>query len=273
MNRNPVPGEGIIMATPTEPGPELNVETMPGCPTGPYATASGVASPLAPLALLRLFQLISPSLPTGGFAYSQGLEWAINAGWIKTAEALERWLTGLLGHAMTRTDIPLLARLYQTAAGDDINTFRLWADTTLALRETSELRMEEKNRGRALARILKQLEPNFFSGAIPADWFDAISGCHLAGVALASALWQIPLTAAASGYLWSWLENQVLAGVKIIPLGQSAGQQMLLRLSSRVPEAAASGLAVTDDGIGQSLFSFAIAGCRHETQHTRLFRS
>lgn len=256
MNRKPEPGGGITMAMPIKTGAE-----------------SDLSLSLDALALMRLFQLSSPSLPTGGFAYSQGLEWAIEAGWIKTAKDLEHWLTDLLHHAMTRTDIPLLVRFYHAAATKEINTFRHWADMTLALRETRELRMEEKNRGRALARILKQLEPDFFTHATPGIWFDTISGCHLAGVALASALWKIPLMSAASGYLWSWLENLVLAGVKIIPLGQSAGQQMLLRLSSLIPEAAASGFKVKDDGIGASLFSFAIAGCRHETQHTRLFRS
>mgnify|MGYP001825662303 FL=1 len=91
--------------------------------------------------------------------------------------------------------------------------------------------------------------------------------------ALACAAWEIPLRDAALGYAWSWLENLLLAAVKLIPLGQTAGQQLLHRLSADLPGAVAQGLTLEDDAIGASTPALAIASSLYETQYTRLFRS
>ena len=89
-----------------------------------------------------------------------------------------------------------------------------------------------------------------------------------AGQALA-----VPARDAALGYTWGWLENLVLATVKIIPLGQTQGQQLLQHLISEVPAAVDETLGLADDKIGASSPALAIASSAHETQYTRLFRS
>jgi urease accessory protein len=220
------------------------------------------------LARLRLLHLVSPSLPIGGFAYSQGLEWAAESGWVKDADGLADWLDGLLATSLARVDLPVLARLYDACEAKDTERLADWAQVLLASRETAELRAEERNRARALTTLLPSLAVPVAEG-----WRPGLETCQAAGFALAAAAWQIALRDAALGYAWSWLENLVLAGIKIIPLGQTAGQQVLYRLAARVPDAVDQGLTLEDDAIGASATALAVASCRHETQYTRIFRS
>lgn len=221
-----------------------------------------------PLRLVRLLQLVSPSLPTGAFSYSQGIEWAVESGWIRDAAGLDAWLRGQLDGVLARVDGPLLARLYRAARDLDEDGFEHWGQIVLASRESAELRAEEQARGRALADLLVAL-------GLPAaaGWRSLIAGSQLAGFAFAAASWSIPIGEAATGYCWSWLENQVLAGVKLVPLGQTQGQALLLALGERIPAVVETGLSLADDGIGASLPALAIASAAHETQYTRLFRS
>lgn len=220
------------------------------------------------LALLRLLHLVSPSLPIGSFTYSQGIEWAVECGWIKTADELENWLENLLHSGMTYLDLPILQRLYAAVEQQDRDLLQYWIDYLNASRETGELLQEEKNRGRALTDLLIALE-------IPqaAAWKPQLAQNQAAAFAFAAVHWRIPLQQAAYGYVWSWLENLVLAAVKIIPLGQTQGQKILHGMTPLLPAVVQAGLAVGDEDIGASSPALAIASSRHETQYTRLFRS
>lgn len=224
-------------------------------------------------ALIRLMHLVSPSLPTGGFAYSQGLEWAVESGWITDAATLETWLDTVLMTSMSGVDIPLFSRLYHAAGLKDFSMFADTASQVNAFRETRELRMEEKNRGRALSTILRDLDLPGLDGSSSHDWHGVISACQLAGFAFAAAKWAIPLSAATSGYVWSWLENQVVSAIKIMPLGQTPGQRILSRLAQKIDIAVSIGFKKQDHEIGASLPALAIGSSLHETQYTRLFRS
>jgi urease accessory protein len=97
---------------------------------------------------LRLLQLVSPSLPVGAFTYSQGMEWAVECGWVRDAESLQDWIESLLESSMTYLEIPLLKRLHDAAARADNKSFSYWSHYLAASRETRELRLEERNRGR-----------------------------------------------------------------------------------------------------------------------------
>ncbi len=220
-----------------------------------------------PTALVRLLQLTSPSLPVGGFTYSQGLEWAVEAGWVGDEASLAGWLRELLLEQLARVDLPLLERLYQAAARADRAAFDHWNHELIACRESAELRAEERARGRAMALLVLELIPT------AAAWREPLRASQLGGFALAAAHWQIPLPELLTGYAWSWLENLVLAGVKLVPLGQSAGQRLLLRLGGELPRAVAEAQALPDEEIGASAPAAAIASALHEGQYTRLFRS
>ena len=218
--------------------------------------------------LLKLMQLVSPSLPIGSFTYSQGIEYAVECGWIDSDDKLQHWLEDLLQTSIAQLDLPVLQRLYDAAEAGDGAALEKWSQFLLANRETSELRLEEINRGRALASLLIALDTPRAK-----QWRPILASCQAAAFATAAAGWNISYQDAAYGYVWSWLENLVLAAVKIIPLGQTQGQQLLHSMAGMIPAVVAESLEVKDEMIGASNPALAIISSRHETQYTRLFRS
>jgi urease accessory protein len=220
------------------------------------------------LAQLRLLQLVSPALPIGAFTYSQGLEWAVEAGWVTDESSLSDWLLGLAEGGLRHVDLPILVRQYQAVADRDWAGLAHWSHYLLACRETRELRDEEINRGRALVSLLADL--GLLGGDLDRRPFAL---CQAAGFALAAVRWSIPRRQAALGYAWGWLENQVAAGVKLIPLGQTAGQRLTAELAERLPGIVDRALDLPEEEIGASAPALAIASSQHETQYTRLFRS
>ena len=219
------------------------------------------------LALARLLQLVSPSLPIGGYTYSQGIEWAVEAGWIADRDDLQQWLGGLLENSMQYLELPVLCRLLAAWSDLDLDRVQHWSDYLLASRETRELRLEETNRARAFSQLLLSLDAE--SGRYAA----VLTSTQMACYSFACARWQIDYQRAACGLLCSWLENLVLSAVKIIPLGQTAGQQVIFELSAAIPGIVDRARGIDDDDIGASSMAPAIASARHETQYTRLFRS
>ena len=241
---------------------------MATCMHTEYAHMPASVPGVEPLAQLRLLQLVSPALPTGGFTYSQGLEYAVEAGWVHDVASLQDWLAGLIEDAIAYLEIPVLARLYHACAKQDTATLDQWGRYLLATRETFELRLEEQQRARALTRLLIDL------GISNTQKLQAVmEQCQAAPYALAASSWGISLHEAALGYAWNWLENMVIAAVKLIPLGQTDGQRVQLLLAETLAGAVQHGLAVPDDDIGASAPAMALASSLHETQYTRLFRS
>jgi len=238
-------------------------------------TAAGILIPTdtmntetqSQLALTRLLQLISPSLPIGGYTYSQGIEWAVEAGWIKDARGLREWLEGLMQTNLHFLELPVLKRMLEAWTHADLEWLGQLNARLIASRETRELRLEESNRARAFFDLLPALEP----GA--AEYEQTLRQSQLACFSFTCYRWGIDYNRAALGLLMSWLENGVLSAVKIIPLGQTAGQQVIFDLGAQIPGIVASAGTVDDDEIGASSMALAIASARHETQYTRLFRS
>ena len=220
------------------------------------------------LALLRLLQLVSPGLPIGMYSYSQGLERAIDDGWVTTEGDTGLWIGGILERCLARVDLPILARLYDAWTADDSDTVEHWTRTLIAHRETAELREEDRQTGQALARLSESLD---LAGS-PA-WSRKPEATLATLFALAAVRWGIPKRDAVTGYAWSWLENQVLCAVKLVPLGQVAGQRLLRDLAADLPARVDEALGLTDEQIGGSVFAFALASSRHEMQYSRLFRS
>ncbi|WP_299804007.1 urease accessory protein UreF [uncultured Shewanella sp.] len=217
---------------------------------------------------LRLYQLISPSLPVGGFTYSQGLEWAIDKGWVTTPQALEDWLKSQMLASLTSLELPILVRIQSYLAADDYVQAQAWCNYLSASRETKELRLEEHQRGIAFVQLLPKL-----GIALTPELTTMVKTTQLAAFALGMNQWQIPLEKALGGYLWSWLENAVVVGIKLVPLGQSAGQQLLMSLAESIPAAVEKALTIADEDIGSFTPAQVMASCRHEHQYTRLFRS
>jgi urease accessory protein len=214
-------------------------------------------------ALLRLLQLSSVSLPVGGYAFSQGMEYAIDAGWVRNAEQVESWLQLQLLQGVARTDLPLM----RLAMQDDAEVhWQALNDLSLACRETRELRLTDSAMGEALRRVLKNLGIE-----VPDVLQQEVSFIVL--FAFAAKHWGLAFDAAALGLGWSWLENQVAAATKLVPLGQTQAQQLLNDLQPLLPQAIEIAKSVEEDFIGAGLPALAIASSRHETQYSRLFRS
>ncbi len=224
------------------------------------------------LQLARLLQLASPALPVGAYTYSQGLEWAVESGVIRDETSAGRWIADLLAHGIGRYEAPLVVALMRAwTAADSAEIARLNTEF-LASRESAELRAETAQMGFSLHRLVRDLRDPALADvettlaglgeiAFPTGW---------AGIA---ATWRIDREAALTAYLWAWAENQVMAALKAVPLGQASGQRLLAELGGRLPEIAALALKLPEGEWSNFTPAFAIACARHETQYSRLFRS
>ena len=224
------------------------------------------------LQLARLLQLASPALPVGAYTYSQGLEWAVESGVIRDEASAGRWIADLMQHGIGRYEAPLVfAQMSAWTAGNIAEIARL-NEEFLASRESAELRAETAQMGFSLNRLVRDLRDPALSTvantlaelgeiAFPTGW---------AGIA---ATWQIEPLAALTAYLWSWAENQVMAALKAVPLGQASGQRLLAELGSQIPAVAVNALTLPENEWSNFTPAFAIACARHETQYSRLFRS
>lgn len=217
-------------------------------------------------ALLGLLYLTSPALPIGAFAYSNGLAAAIELDWVTDEASLHDWTRGVLTHGFGRLDLPLLLRLHRAASSSDAAAFSHWNDTVLAARETAELLQEELHLGKSLWRLLRDQH------MLPAMQLPSEPG-YVAMFALAASLLGVDGPSAAHGLAWAWAENQIAVACKTIPLGQTAGQRVLLGLMPEISRVAVLAASIADDDIGGSLPGLALGSCLHETQYSRLFRS
>jgi urease accessory protein len=222
--------------------------------------------------LLRLLHLCSPALPIGAFAYSQGLEPAVTADWVRDEAAATTWILGLLDSQLGNLDLPILRRLHD-AWGDAESAVppravQTWSAFLMASRPSAELQAEERHLGAALARVVAGL-------GLPeaAVWTGRDDVTYAAMFSLAARRWDVPVAAAAQGFAFAWAEAQTSAAVRLVPLGQSAGQRILAAAAAAIPAVVARALALPDADLGAAAPRLAIASARHETQYSRLFRS
>ena len=241
------------------------------------ATGGAQASlTLRPLALLRLLHLASPSLPVGAYSYSQGLESAIDATIVGNEAGALAWITDTLNHSVARLEAPVFRRLYQAWAVNDAAAVLHWSEFFLASRDTAEFRAETIQMGYSLARLLAELLPeHILAPALArASANAATQGLpYPAAMAAAAVMLETPLDASLHAYLFSWVENQVLAALKGVPLGQMAGQRMLLNLEDAVVDAARIALMLEDDDISNWTPGLSLLSMQHETLYSRIFRS
>lgn len=224
-----------------------------------------------PSALSRLLQLASPALPVGAYSYSQGLESAVDAGLVKNEQGASHWIADLLENPVGQCEAPLLAAMMRAwSAGDEGRVGEL-NDIFVATRETSELRAETLQMGYSLRGLLEALE------AFPRESLDRLKRIseptYPAAFGFAAAGLGIPIRDALVAYLWSWAENQVMAALKVVPLGQTAGQRILYSLGARLDDIAARAETLDIQEMSSLAPMLAIQSSRHEIQYSRLFRS
>jgi urease accessory protein len=222
-------------------------------------------------ALLTLIQLTSPALPVGAYSYSEGLESLVEGGWITSANGLDEWLRESLATGSIALEAAILLRAHRAWLAQDLKRLTYWNDWLSANRETMELQNQNWQMGRSLLKLLQDLYDRD-------DWAEiqiAIGAeCNLAiAFAIAAGLGSIDEQTAVLGYLHSWASNLVSAGVKLIPLGQTAGQRLVLNLGESIVATADRALILPDDRLFSCSWGLSLASMAHETQYSRLFRS
>ncbi len=223
-------------------------------------------TPATDIQLARLLQLASPALPVGAYSYSQGLEAAIEAGVVHDAASAATWIGDVLDYSLARAEAPIFLRLIDAWRAGELDAVAHWTLLFLASRETAELRAETVQMGYSLARLLSEL-----GQGVGLERVEEIS--FPTAFAFAVARWDIDARPALTAYLWAWLENQVMAALKAVPLGQTDGQRILMSLGERLAAVADRAASLADDELGSFAPRLAILSSRHETQYSRLFRS
>lgn len=217
------------------------------------------------LALTALLQLASPTLPVGAYSYSQGLESAIDAALVRDEAGAGRWISESLRLVLARYEAPVWLRLYRACSLGNGDSLQNWNEEFLATRETQELRAETVQMGYSLLKLMHALDH--------APLFEAEETAYPTAHAWTCHCWGIAEDEGLIAYLYGWAENQVMAALKSLPLGQSAGQRLLLALRPVIAEAAQLAGALGDDELSTQTPMLAILSSRHETQYSRLFRS
>lgn len=226
--------------------------------------AAGAATP----ALLRLMQLSSSLCPIGAFAYSQGLETAVERGWVRTEAELASWLEGVGAHALARLDLPLLGLGYAAAREGDAPRLIALGERVLASREARELAEQERQLGSSLASVLVNL------GVSAAEPFRGNpSASYVVSFAIGAVHLGLSLELALTGYCFAWCEQQVSAAARLVPLGHMAAQRALSASLARVPGWIELAQRLPEAELGSSTPGLAMSAAWHETQYTRLFRS
>ncbi|MFK5893533.1 MAG: urease accessory protein UreF [Pseudomonadota bacterium] len=226
------------------------------------------------MAQMRLWQLISPTLPVGAYAYSQGLESAIENQWITNESQTYHWISGILSSSLAQLDAPVLLRFSQAWFNNDIKLLNYWNQFLLASRESSELLAEDIQMGKALMKLLMDLEnKNSVWIDYQKQMLQIKPHSYLLVFSLAVQIWKINIMDALRGFLWSWCENQVAAAIKLVPLGQTAGQRLLSHLMLDIEQVVKQVECIKDNEIGSVAQGLSILSAQHQFQYSRLFRS
>ncbi|TYK64620.1 urease accessory protein UreF [Colwellia echini] len=224
-----------------------------------------------PIQLNRLLQLCSANLPVGGFSFSQGLEYAVEMGWLTSAETTASWININLEESIAQTDLAILKRLFIALNNNDLDGFSYWNTHLIACRESHELLLADLAMGKALIRLIKQLDSIDITPYQTIIDLKEIS--FVSAFALCAYVFKLDLTSAQSGYCWTYIDNQVAAATKLVPLGQTQAQNLLFELTENIQKIIEKSNDIIDDDIGTSLPHLAMASAWHETQYSRLFRS
>ena len=221
--------------------------------------------------LYRLMTWLSPAFPVGAFSYSSGIEWAVEAGDIVDAASLRNWLAAMLADGSGFCDGVLLAQAHRAASSGDDKALRDTAELAAAFVPSRERQLETSAQGRAFIDIAR--------AAWNSEGLDRAVACcdgaivYPVAVGIASAAHALPLEPTMHAFLHALISNWISAGARLIPLGQTDSQRVLAALEPVVAATAVRALEASLDDLGSATFRADLAGMRHETQYTRLFRS
>ena len=222
-------------------------------------------------ALYRLMTWLSPGFPVGAYAYSHGLEWAVEDDAVRNRDTLGQWLEDILHHGGGRSDAILFQHAWTAARAGDNERLSQINNLAIALAPSRERRLETVDQGRAFLVAIAPTWP--WKDAVDIASYEGTDVTYPIAVAMTAAGHGVAVHSALHAYLHAFAANLISAGVRLIPLGQTEGQQLLAQLEPTVHALAREALASGLDDLGGVAFLADIASMRHETQYTRLFRS
>jgi urease accessory protein len=261
----------MLMTTNKPPRPRRRAVARTDDGTAPApADLSGMPASEA-AALYRLMTWLSPSFPVGAFAYSSGIEWAVEAGDIVDAASLRGWLASMLADGPGFCDGVFLAQTHRAASSGDDTTLAGVAELASAFVPSRERQLETSAQGRAFIEIARAAWNSPSLDRLISSCGGAI--IYPVAVGLVSAAHAIPLVSTLHAFLHALTSNWISAGSRLVPLGQTDSQRVLAQLEPIVAATARRALAASLDDLGSATFRADLASMRHETQYTRLFRS
>ncbi|RQS70194.1 urease accessory protein UreF [Burkholderia sp. Bp8963] len=224
--------------------------------------------------LVALLHLASPALPIGAFSYSQGLEAALDANLIRDADSARDWIASGLTDVLAHGELPFLAHQLGRWHAHDTDALARENAWFVASRESAELRRETEQMGWSLAQLCTSLEWGDAARRMTLSTLASISPIALpTAFAFAAAAHDARADAMLAAYAFGWIENQTAAALKAVPLGQLAGQRIIVALRGAIDAAVQRALATPPDAINTFAPQLGILSARHETQYSRLFRS
>ena len=223
-------------------------------------------------ALYRLMAWLSPSYPLGAYSYSHGLEFAVERGLVRDADSLLAWIGTILSRGAGRIDGAVLAAAWRAVCNDDEMGLQAVAEQAAAWRGSAELALESEAQGAAFLATTRSAWPHPALERLAAAQVGRAIALPVA-VGVAAASHGIALAPALAAYLQAFAANLVSAGIRLIPLGQSAGQRAVAALEKAVADAARAAGEAELEEIGTSALIVDWCSMQHETQYTRLFRS
>jgi len=255
--------KALLRSSPRKRGPGRRVRKL--------GSRSGGNDRVDAAALYRLMAWMSPAYPVGAFSYSSGIEWAVEAGDIKDAETLREWLSVMLAEGSGLCDGAFFVHAYRAIAANDDRAVRAVAELAAAFVPSQERFLETTAQGGAFLEVTGAAWPCAAFARLAVAWDGPVALPVAVGTACAGH--GIACESALHAFLHALLANWISAGIRLIPLGQTDGQRVLAALEPVVAAAAERALATPLDEVGSCAFRADLAGMRHETQYTRLFRS
>lgn len=211
------------------------------------------------------FSLVSPNLPIGAFSYSEALEAAVENKVVTDCDSFYKWLIHNLKRSLVYFELPVLRHLYESNTVDE---FSFWTQRAIAMRNTFELRKEEDDKGKAFVRLISSL---FITDN--KEFLEVARNSYLSAFSLYAKSEELSLEMMLQCYLFSYIESQCIAAVKLVPLGQTDAWKCIKNASHLSDEIIEKSLTVKDDELGAGLVNLSILSVKHETQYSRIFRS
>ncbi len=211
------------------------------------------------------FSLVSPNLPIGAFSYSEALESAVENKVVTDCNSFYTWLCHNLKRSLVYFELPVLRNLYES---NSIEEFSFWTQRTIALRNTYELRKEEDDKGKAFVRLISSLLLTDNK-----EFLEVARNSYLSAFSLYAKSEELSLEMMLQCYMFSYIESQCIAAVKLVPLGQTDAWKCIKKASLMSDDLIKKSLTVQNDEIGAGLVNLSILSVKHETQYSRIFRS